>query len=140
MARRIEQGNIVGFVLVGVLLAALLAGGIFLVRNHFANRDTNETQSTNQTVANKDEEKTEADKAVEEALANQAAQERKAEEQLEAKKNEPSTPPAAEVETTPQTGVSNLPTTGPADTMWVALGVMSLAGVGLAYFRSRKLI
>ena len=39
MAHRNEQGNVLAFVLVGAVLAALLVGGIFIVKNQLAGNE-----------------------------------------------------------------------------------------------------
>ena len=45
MARRSEQGNVLGFVLVGALLVALLLGGIYVARNSMGQLATNNGSS-----------------------------------------------------------------------------------------------
>ena len=55
MAHRSEQGNILGFVLVGALLVALLLGGIYVVRNTMGHVATDDGASA-PIAANSDKE------------------------------------------------------------------------------------
>lgn len=141
MARRIEQGNILGFVLVGALLTALLLGGVYVVRNSNganvatttsitgnnnkpANKDTEPTGETS-TVAKTDEQR------LKETLAAQALAEKKAKEQQAAND-------AANLAATQS--ATALPVTGPEEAVVPLLGATLLAGTTFAYARSRRLI
>lgn len=160
MAHRKEQGSIIGFVLVGVLLTALLAGSIYAVKSGMlkgsgstvgdvASNDT-KTASDDNTNENKTDTPPSTttnnnSNDLKKALEEQAAAEKKAEEQRKATEAEskaassPATtiaPSSASLSTT-----TNLPHTGPAEDAMVAiLGVSLLAGTSYAFIRSRALI
>ena len=198
MAHRSEQGNVLGFVLVGVLLAALLAGGIYAVRRGMLAKVTDGATGTVATTenANKDsktdgasastdkkDSKTDgdstktADQKLKEALTTQSAEEKKAQEQQKAQQNAAVADSSAKTEDstkaesskkaetssaqdaassnkktttattadTPSqasssTAAAALPTTGPEDAILPVAGAALLAGIGLSYFHSRKLI
>lgn len=150
MSHRKEQGNILGYVLVGVLLAALVVGGIFVVRRYLPSTDTTETSSSSDgtPTANNDapaKPSNESDKNSEElkaALAQQAAEEKKAQEQKAANESKPATIPTAGTNSTTSTGAGTdeLPATGPEDTILSAVGVTLVTALAVAYVRSRTLI
>ena len=154
MSHRKEQGNILGYVLVGVLLAALVVGGIFVVRRYLPSTDTTETSSSSDgtPTANNDapaKPSNESDKNSEElkaALAQQAAEEKKAQEQKAANESKPATIPTAGTDSTTSTdtttgaGTDKLPATGPEDTILSAVGVTLVTALAVAYVRSRTLI
>ena len=152
MAQRIQQGSILGFVLVGALLTALVIGGIFVVRNQLAKNGG--TQNPGSTQVAKDQTGQDDNKSgtssnnsnsdsLKKALEQQQAEEKKAQEQKaasEAQSNSTSSSSSAAGSTGSTSAASNLPTTGPADAMWTVLGATALAGVSIAYVRSRSLI
>ena len=121
MTRRFETGNVVGFVLVGVLLTAMLVGGVWLARHPAGSSSSQDTSQTTST------DKSTTDEELKQTLAEQAAK------SAENKPNSSST--------TPSTGStsSNLPATGPADTLIETVGAMLLVGTFVAYVRSRSL-
>ena len=55
MAQRIQQGSILGFVLVGALLTALVIGGIFVVRHQLATTNNNGQAPGSSQVATKNQ-------------------------------------------------------------------------------------
>jgi hypothetical protein len=136
MTQRIEQGSILGFVLVGALLTALVIGGIAVVRNQLAKNDSqvatdqsSQKSGSSSTGSSSDE--------LKKALEQQQAEEKKAQEQKAASEAQQSQPASSSQGTT--SNANNLPTTGPADAVWTILGAGLLAGTSMAYARSRSL-
>lgn len=146
-----EQGSVIGFVLGGILLLALLVGGIMLYKNNI-NKLTG--VSSDNKVANDDAIKqTEADSKQaaqnEAALKQQQEAEKKAQEQNAAansgtgatstQNSTGSTPQtAAQVPHTSGAPAQALPTTGPAeDALMAAAGAGLVFGASMAYYRSR---
>jgi FtsZ-interacting cell division protein ZipA len=129
MTRRFETGNVVGFVLVGVLLTAMLVGGVWLARHpagSSSSQTTSQTTSTDKTADTAN--KTTTDEELKQTLAQQAA------EAAEAKQNNSSS-----TSSSTSTSSTKLPTTGPADTLIETVGAMLLVGTFVAYVRSRSL-
>ena len=128
MTRRFETGNVVGFVLVGVLLTAMLVGGVWFARHPWGStpsQTTSQPTSTDKTTDTTD--KTTTDEELKQTLAQQAAK------SAENKQNNSSTTPST------STSSSKLPATGPADTLIQTVGAMLLVGTFVAYVRSRSL-
>ena len=158
MSHRKEQGNILGYVLVGVLLAALVIGGIFVVRRYLPSSDTTGTSSSSDgtptaTTDAPTKPSTETDKNSEElkaALAQQAAEEKKAQEQKAANESKPATTTttgtttgstsAATASVATGTDANKLPATGPEDTALSMVGITLVTALAVAYVRSRALI
>ncbi|NCU38172.1 hypothetical protein EOL96_03925 [Candidatus Saccharibacteria bacterium] len=147
MSHRREQGNIVGYVLVGAFLAALVVGGIYVVRNYIAGTEgtiaSNEEASPGEETPNKPEtnKDTNSDE-LKEALEQQAAEEQKAQEQ-QADKAEPApteTPVAESDGAAPNNDTGNLPATGPEEVYTPLVGAMLMTATTVAYIRSRGLI
>lgn len=142
MTQRIQQGSILGFVLVGALLTALVIGGIFVVRNQLAKNGTQNPGSSQVATDQSDQKNTGTSSnssnsdSLKQALEQQRAEEKKAQEQKAASEGQSSGTASNNTAST----ASNLPTTGPADTLWTVLGATALAGVSIAYVRSRALI
>lgn len=152
MIQHKQRGSVLGYVLVGTLLVALLLGGIFVVRNNMAqldgskvtkevrNTDTTKTQagsdSDTQTastdVATNATDETSDDIA--EAVKKQAEEEKKAKEQNAAVTAQTST---QSVVTTTDSASTTLPTTGPGDAINSIVSVSLLVGAVVAYARSR---
>lgn len=159
MKQHRNKGSILGFVLVGALLTALVIGGVFAAKRYIAQNQTND--ASDGTVAEapvKETEKvaTTTDKPapsksdeLQKALEQQSAAEKKAKEQkAAAEATSKATPtPAPTASTMPTTSTSpaptsttSLPTTGPEDSLVAILGATLLAAAGVAYRRSRALI
>ena len=143
MTQRIEQGSILGFVLVGALLTALVVGGIVVVRNQFAKNDSQvETDQSSQDSGTSSTNKSGDD--LKKALEQQQAEEKKAQEQKAASEAQQSQSSGASMSGTnggtgSTSNANNLPATGPADAMLTVVGATLLAGTGVAYARSRSL-
>lgn len=160
MARRSEQGNVLGFVLVGAVLATLLVGGVWFARNQLTNNSngdmasnaeapsTPEASSSDKKQPNQSEKagSSNGDKLKDALSTQQAAEEKKAQEQRaaqEASSATRATAPASTGETLPANSPavsSTLPATGPGDVVIPIVGATSLVGVVLAYRQSRRLV
>ena len=153
MARRSEQGNILGFVLVGALLVALLLGGIYVARNSMGQLATNNGSSVPSATdgvsdedtepangaANKDTSSDKTDEQrLKETLEAQSAAEKKAREQQAANKSDAVTD--KDGSTPAASSAGSLPATGPEEVVLPTLGAMLIAGTMLSYVRSRRLI
>lgn len=153
MAHRSEQGNVLGFVLVGALLVATLLGGIYVVRHsaqqgggtnvattdesdnkatapgdsadNAKNTDNNETQQSGTSGS------TSSGDSLKDALDKQSSNQTTTQSS--------STSSSSSSETTSSSAAS-LPQTGPADTFAMILGAVLLTGTGFAYAQSRRLI
>jgi septal ring-binding cell division protein DamX len=140
-----SKGSILGFVLVGALLTALVVGGVFAAKRYIDQNQTSDTDSA--TVAEAPatetqkpaETKTTApaseDSDLKKALEQQSAAEKKAQDQKAA--SEATTKAAS---TPASTNTASLPTTGPEDSLAAMAGATLLAATGVAYRRSRALI
>lgn len=149
-----ERGSVAGFVIGGLVLLGLLAGGIYVVRNNMLGQGSQvATTQTAGTPADKtDTTKTDDNADIKAALAKQAEEaqkakekqqaEQKAAEKAAAEKNAQSTMPATggSSATSGATTTGHLPTTGPEEVIIPALGAMLLAGVSVAFARSRALL
>ena len=142
MAHRSEQGNVLGFVLVGALLVASLLGGIYVVRHNIAgqagtdvaNNDQSETSTT-----------TDPDKAQNDTTAPDASGDGQSDQALEDALNEQSSSKGQQNSSntgnsSPTSQTQALPETGPADTLAAMLGATLLVGASFSYARSRRLI
>ena len=151
MARQSERGNVLGFVLVGAFLTALLLGGIYLVR-----QSSSDSTPTDVSV-NNDHKETPKGANKNDGQDSSTAKDRALKKALEDKSKTTTDPPVTNHDsqdtqdgatppvppTTPNTQAgqtSRLPSTGPAETLFSTLGVATLAGAGIAYIRSRSLL
>lgn len=115
MRRTKEGGSVLGFVVVAVVLAGLLAGGAYFI----SRQSSPLPASTTNKPPEQPKEKKEGPPAA-----------------------EPGNKPEKRVETpesTPQTGMTHeLPTTGPRETLGSILVVGLVTGVSVSYLRSRR--
>lgn len=140
-----EQGSVIGFVLGGILLLALLVGGIILYKNNISKMigvspDNSQVAANNSTNTQADQ--TASDQAAQNdaALKQQQEAEKKAQEQNQAANNGTgATNSAPTATTTPRTSTAPaLPTTGPGeDALMAAVGFSLVIGASVAYNRSR---
>ena len=122
MARTNQGGSILGFVLIGGVLALLLVGGAYLVRkNTELPADTSVAPEMGQTEKKPDktEEKPKSAPEKEEKQTNNNAQK--------------------EQDNIPATGTDELPKTGPAQTILTVVMLGILVGVSVSYVQSRRL-
>ena len=150
MTHRNEQGNVVVFVIVGVLLMAALVGAVFAVRHFQASDGTHDsapvTKTTDKAAESSNGKSTDAqsgaksssDQALKDALAaqSQAEKDRQARQNTATANNGATTTSDA----ANTTATNRLPETGPESTLMAVLGVSLLAGTAFAYVRSRRLI
>lgn len=151
-----QNGSVIGYVLVGVLLAALLVGGILLVKNALPKTENTDTSAVSGETENPDKtndenstngtetEATDDERARNEELNRQLA----ADSEDRSDDNSESSTTAIvsrgdDTTNVPQTASTNsesLPQTGPAEDALVAvLGAGMLGGSAVAYRRSRSL-
>lgn len=122
MARTNQGGSILGFVLIGGVLALLLVGGAYLVRKNTAlPADTGAAPETAQTEKKpeKTEEKPQSAPKKEDKQTNNNAQK--------------------EPEAIPGAGADELPKTGPAQTVLTIVMLGILVAVSVSYVQSRRL-
>lgn len=124
MTRRREQGNVVGYVLIGLLLTAALVGGIWLARHPIGGPASSRTTSDTTSSPSEDNdlnETNDTDKTTDEELKETLSQQ-------------------SQSSNTQGSGstTSDLPATGPTDTLFEMLGATLLAGSTVAYVRSRS--
>lgn len=151
MARRSEQGNVLGFVLVGALLLGLLAGGMYVIKSYNPSEDKVAQTTKTDDKKNAAEEKKSAtsdsknDDKLKAALDAQAKN-----EQAEKKKTQDKQPTkdvsaeSTQSEPTKDTAISTeavkLPETGVGDAIAPIVGATLLVGSTVSYARSRRLI
>jgi hypothetical protein len=128
MARRIEKGSVVGFVLIGALLAAMLVGGVWLATHSL---DGSSGSSSDEVAVDEGggqaaqegdvESDATTDEELKDTLSQQAGQ-------------------SSNNTQYPSTGVStSLPVTGPEDALLQLGGAMLLVSMSVAYLRSRSI-
>lgn len=155
MARRSEQGNILGFVLVGALLLGLLIGGMYIVKSYNPSSDgialtTNDDNNKSNSTQSKD---TTSSKAKDDADKKANDDKLKAALDAQSNKKEPAAPKATEDSSgstgksesshetsSATTDVNKLPATGPGEIVASLAGATLLVGSTVSYARSRRLI
>lgn len=136
MVRRYEQGSVVGFVIIGILLTAALVAGVWLAR-----RPTDLTQ----TASNSDSESSstsEQKDATTDSTGGNATTDEQLKDTLSQQSSQSSTSQSSSSTTSSSSSTSSssaLPATGPADVALEMLGATLLAGASVAYLRSRSL-
>ncbi len=130
MTRQLEQGSVVGFVLVGFILTAALVGGIWLAKrpvhgtDNTSSSSTSSSDSANSTkVATNSSTRQTTDDELKETLSQQASR---------------SSSNGTKSSGTDSAAATNLPSTGPGDVFVEMLGATLLTGVTVAYIRSRN--
>lgn len=145
MAQRIEQGSVLGFVLVGAVLLGLLAGGIYVVRHM---QSTDNTTTTKPTTPSKDNKNT-ADNgssapAKPSTTSNEdqlkAALDAQSKSKEESKKSDTSTSSSSTSANNSTSSAAALPKTGPEQVVGSMLGAAFLVASVVSYTRSRRLI
>lgn len=150
MTRRNEQGSVVVFVIVGVLLTAALVGAVFAVRHFQKSNGTHDSVPVTKTVDKAAESsndkssgaqsgaKSSSDQALKDALAAQSQAEKDKQARQNAAPANNGAPNTSDAANT--TATNRLPETGPESTLMAVLGMSLLAGTAFAYVRSRRLI
>lgn len=143
MARRSEQGNILGFVLVGALLLGLLAGGMYVIKSYSPSSDevAQTTSKDDKKNVAKDEKKSSSETKSDDKLkatldAQSSATKEKSTDTKDTKKAEDT----SKKESTTADKVSELPETGMGDAVAPLIGATLLVGTTVSYARSRRLI
>jgi cytoskeletal protein RodZ len=121
MRRMNERGSVVGFIVVGVLLAALAIGGVYALNKYNSSHST--TSSTNTTSDNSS---TPADNSTATPSPQPAA----------TNSSEPSSG-QTQPDQSASTDDNKLPQTGPVDTIVAFVAAALLAMCMVAYLRSR---
>lgn len=140
--RRQEQGiSMVGFLLTGAVLAAVLVGGIYAVRHVSIFQNTNTTNRTDGTRTNTSEKPANesAPKTTDSSSSDDTA--RTTPDTPASSDTQTNNAPAPSQPTTQAPGASNtadLPQTGPLDTFMPLLGVALLTAATSAYVLSRR--
>ena len=147
MARRSEQGNILGFVLVGALLLGLLAGGMYVVKQYGASTNTEVadegTQSSDDSkeqATQKPTKDTSGDDKLKAALDAQSSDAQKSESGTPAAGAQSSEGSASHHDDKKSEEVAVLPETGPGAFASPLVGVGLLVAASVSYARSRRLI
>lgn len=154
MARAAERGSIISFIVVGIVLTALVVGGIYTAKQ-LASRSQaptvavqNEPEAPSQVQdeqqkdkdAQEAEKKAAAEKAAEAERKAQAEREAQAAKEREAKdKAEAEAAEEADAAADTATGdVDALPQTGPAELVGTGVALAAVTGSVLAYRRSSR--
>lgn len=149
MVHQSKSGNILGFVLVGVLFISLLLGGIFIIRHRIsyetASRNSSTQSEKTPAVVSSGQDKSSNEKSDSVTANNQALE--KALDSQAANKNsqatgEQSSSGSSAVTTTPASGntAAHLPATGPSGALLSYIGGALLSGMSVAYAYSRRCI
>ena len=134
MKRTNQGGSILGFVIVGAVMALLLVGGAYVVRHTLMPADTDRTS-----VAEKDK-STSSDDTKQDTAADPKDDTKDTPQDAGKKPDEITNQPSATTPA-PQSTVEDthtLPTTGPSDGIMSGLLLSSLVGVVAIYVRSRR--
>lgn len=137
-----QRGSVIGYVLVGAVLTTLLVGGILLVKNNW--RDTEQgTITVSEDRSNNTDEssegngqntnKSENDKLIDSIKENEADKEKQA-----ASADTANNSSNDRSDTSSSSMANSLPQTGTGDTVGAVFALGGLAGVSLAYYRSRS--
>lgn len=153
MSRLNMRGSVAGFVVVGIVLAALVLGSIYVVKTQLAGElqgdntqvALNQAEEATDDAANGDTDKNESDVTNNETVESEAVEEvaeAGVEEQPEIEEQPVDSADYDEDDTIPATGVASpqvvdeLPETGPAETLATILALGVLAGFVAVYRRS----
>lgn len=155
MQRTNQTGSVLGFVVVGVILAALLIGGVYIVRQYGENPTNEETTSNPQPrkPENPTNEQRPQDTTSDNRSSNQSSQSSKDDSETKSDRESSSEPQVSENTTRqdsttssrqemPTTGgdTGQLPQTGPIDDGLQVLGGATLIAAIVAYVRSRRVL
>ncbi len=130
MARAKQSGSMVSFVIVGVILALLLIGGVYFIRRSLApTSDGVPSSSENETDTTKEVDSTDnTDQSSDESLDIPDIS-------LPGRTDNETPDGQGNTEQLP----ADLPQTGPTDVLLGGILLSGIAGAGVAYKRSRKL-
>ena len=131
MRERYQGGSLAGFIIIGVLLMLVLAGGLYGLNRYNAERASDEVaQNDQQDQTSREEDKTneESDTQTETASDGQA--------QTRTDTTDESTDQATS-ESSDTSDADELPATGPSDSLFTMLAIAALTYGGVYYLRSR---
>ena len=150
MAHRREQGNVLGFVLVGALLVALLLGGIYMVRHTISQQDGGVNVASNEVDKAKDESKTtqtdtsaNGDSKGESEQSSSSTSDSSLQDALNAqssKTTQTTTTSTGSTASGNSVATGKLPETGPADILASVVSATLLVGATVSYARSRRVL
>ena len=138
MERTNQRGSVLGFVMIGAVLAVLLVGGVYLVSRYQSQPATNQDQELNSGPV-RGEISPQTDKVPSQPQPDKTPVQpaAPAPENSDSSAAEQPTPPGAG-ETTPSE-VETLPQTGPGETFIALVAAGLLAASTAAYMQSRRL-
>lgn len=142
MVRTNEGGSVLSFAVVGIILAILLVGGVTVVRQHYVSGQkttsaptkvthTDKDKTTAPTASNSDKTPTDEGKASPDGSTGTAAPTTSQDTTSSTNAAPASSAPTA-------TSGSELPHTGPVETLTTVLAVGLLTSSSIAYVRSRR--
>jgi cytoskeletal protein RodZ len=132
MRERYQGGSLTGFIVVGVLLALVLVGGLYGLNRYNAQRASDETTSQESESQPANDEKT-----TEKPTSSNEDSDKATPESTSPATSEDKTPAASDDAPSAATTAA-LPETGPADTMISLLAVGLLGFASAHYVRSRR--
>lgn len=125
-----QTGSVASYIIIGVLLIAVLVGGVFAIRHFLTGNQS--SQSTPAPEPTPVKTSTPAQPAAPDSQQNQA----QAPPPEASSRQQANTP--APSSTIPQTGPSALPHTGPVESITAAFMGAILGGFAVAYLRSER--
>lgn len=144
MAQRIEQGSVLGFVLVGAVLLGLLAGGIYVVRHMQSTDNTATTKPATPSKDNKNTADNGSSAPAKPSTSNEdqlkAALDAQSKSKEESKNSDTSTSGSSTSANNSASSAAALPKTGPEQVVGSMLGAAFLVASVVSYTRSRRLI
>jgi outer membrane biosynthesis protein TonB len=124
MVRTDQGGSVLGFVVIGVVMAALLVGGVFVMqRQNNPNPTPTPQQPTQQPAEQKPAEKPTEDKSKPQPAPQPAPQQNQ---------QAPSQLPSNNASS------HEMPQTGPVETLASAIAILFISGALISYVRSRR--
>lgn len=135
MARRIEQGSVLGFVLVGAILVGLLVGGVYVVRHI---QSVGNSTTAKPAVPSKDNQTTDSGSSAPAKPSTSGDDQLKAALNAQSSKNDTQSSSSSADNTS--SSASALPKTGPEQVVVPMLGAALLVASAVSYTRSRRLI
>lgn len=133
MKRTNQGGSILGFVIIGAVMALLLVGGAYVVRHTLKPNDTDRTPVSRQDTDSSQAEKKDTTVAPKDDTKDTPQD-----------VDKDTTPAPSQPDTTPHhlddtaQDTHTLPTTGPSDALASGVLISSLVGVIAMYVRSRR--
>lgn len=156
MSQSSERGNILPYVIIGIVLLGLLAGSLYLARyqaRQARDNDTTTPVTLNPTTSedgSRDKSDSQPQPATDESSDRSANQEDRVPADPEPTRDSSSDSTATDTSTdsaartgedddrVPSTGPDNIAATGPAETMAAVVGVGVVAGASVMYLRSAR--